>query len=85
MRIDSRMTDKSDISSIMMNADDKKENEDWFYNQFRQAFNDRINNTIQVTKNREKDGNTRSNKIKKGNGNLYKTELEKIEEAKTTT
>jgi CO dehydrogenase/acetyl-CoA synthase beta subunit len=84
MRIDSRMTDKSDISSIMMNADDKKENEDWFYNQFRQAFNDRINNTIQVTKNRDKDG-TSLNKIKKGNGNLYKTELEKIEEAKTTT
>lgn len=44
MRIDSRMTDKSDLSSINFNPDSRNDNEDWFFNQFRQAFNERIGN-----------------------------------------
>lgn len=42
MRIDSRMTDNTDISSINFNPDTRNENEDWFFNQFRQAFNERM-------------------------------------------
>lgn len=86
VRIDSRMTDKTDISSIVMNDNDKKDNEDWFYNQFRQAFMDRINNSgdkNDKNSNRNSDsGNTSFNKLKKG-PQIYKPELEKIQETKT--
>jgi len=59
------MTDKTDISSIIMNDNDKKDTEDWFYNQFRNAFNDRINSSDTKNKNSDRD-NANLNKVKKG-------------------
>jgi len=59
------MTDKTDISSIYMNDNDKKDTEDWFYNQFRNAFNDRINSSDTKNKNSDSD-NANLNKVKKG-------------------
>jgi len=58
------MTDKTDISSIIMNDNDKKDTEDWFYNQFRNAFNDRINSSDTKNKNSDRD-NANLNKVKK--------------------
>jgi len=59
------MTDKTDLSSIIMNDNDKKDTEDWFYNQFRNAFNDRINSSDTKNKNSDRD-NANLNKVKKG-------------------